>query len=156
MIYAVMMILSESDYPNWYCVGYSDDPHKADKYLELRRRMANADKHCDTKYTIKLFSEEVFDKLIQENERFNVASPINEEYQGVWITESDEEFYGDATFEALTQTKINAKEIRTILRLFDDEDCRKLSKDLKKLIKRIDQDELFWKLDWNKAMKHFG
>jgi hypothetical protein len=159
MIYAVMMILGEdAEQPNkWYCIAYSDDPHMADKYLELKERIAEKDKNCDTTYTIRMFSDKVFEYLLSENERFNIASPIEGEYNGVYLTESDAEFYADYVLDALNRTKINIEEILPVLKLFDNKECRDMRKKLKKFLDMIkDENELYESIDWEKAMKHFG
>ena len=163
MIYAVMLV---SDYedpktnqkPFVYCVGYSEDAHVADRYRELREEIGGPNDYSI--YKIATFSRDVFERLLQENDNFNAAEPIDisSDNGNIVMTSSDEEYCVDSLGGAIDQFIRNMDECVPTLRMFKDPEMRAFLKKYKALRKRCKHgmdDDLWDSVKWVKAMKYF-
>ena len=163
MIYAVMLVSDYTD-PNTkqtpfiYCVGYSDDPHTADRYRELREEIGGP--NDSSIYKIATFSHDVFERLLHEDDHFNAAEPIDicSPNGNIVMTSSDEEFCVDSLGGAVDQFIRNMDECVPTLKMFGDPEVKDFLKKYKALRKRWKNgmdDELWESVKWVKAMKYF-
>jgi len=163
MVYAVMLISNyenpkETMKPFMYCVGYSKDPHVADRYRELREEIGSP--HDYSIYRVAMFSDDVFEQLLRNNDNFNAAEPIDiiSQNGNLVMTSTDEEFCVDSLGSMVDQFIRSTDEFVPILNLFTDPEIRSFLKRYKALRKRLKDgmdDDMWESIKWVKAMKHF-
>lgn len=155
MIYLVKCVCKDFSKKNPAILypGYSSNETMARKYLKIKEEKAS-DK---TKYEIIPIPDEKFEELKRKDPAIYLSSEIGEVAKNIFITDDDYEFINQVVAEEVSNLQYHFRESVKILKLFENEDAKKLVKMMKKMSKIIDTDyegEVFYDtLDWDRVIK---
>ena len=161
MIYVVRCInknymTKENPRPSISYPGYSDNETLARKYKSLKEEKESK----GIKYDIIPIPDDTFESLKRKDPAIYMSSEINQVAKNIYITDDDYEFIEQAVAEEVSNLQYHFREAVKILKLFENEDARKLVKQMKKMSKIIDTDyegEVFYDtLDWERVIKHIN
>lgn len=121
-------------------IGFTENQKWAEDYSDFRQRKALKCKDDNLVFDVITISENKFNKLRGEDDRFSVVSELYDYGNGVILSEDDYEFLESSFADLIDQFEHQGEKIISVLKMFDDSDCKKCASLLKRIIKRIDDD----------------
>lgn len=159
MYYVVCM----HDKERSFYLGFSQDKHIAERYMEQRDNCDDRDDHNGFQYDIIIFSEKKFEEAQMKSNAIGACTEIEKYGKGIYLSEDDRDYVCSSLDEGIEDLMKMMENVAVGLSWFDDPEIKKVMKKIKKTRKRIkylsnpdNAENIYDFIDWKKAIKLTG